>query len=452
MPEGEARALPEGYELRQVLRVGAVTTVVSARSAEHGEVVLKLWNAPPPNDSALRAADREFQLHRSLSPEAAPHPNIVAFVDSQATGAEPPWIATRPGGVDLGEVLRDRSLGHDEAMRISLDILGGLAALHERKLVHGDVTPSNVLVYNGRAALCDLGLAGRSGATAPSIQIGTPEYMAPELIVDPSRPPDARSDVYAAGVVIGEVLDSVALPRAVDHLVYTQSVSANPADRPANAGLYARALRSAMDESSRADRTKERDHPRRRPRSRRHGLVAIAGTVGAALLLGGGWVVSQSLEGGSASPSAPSPGTVSPVATTTSPAMSFDLPRSGPVRSPFIAHGQVPADGRELVWLLQRGPRGIDLAKEPAVVDSSGAWQLRLDLGIGPCDESAHFTVMAFSELPNGPLHAIAREAERTGLETGIIPRIDPSWKMIGAKEYTLLQFRGRDNCPGSSN
>ena len=271
MPTGDDHQLPQGYTFRETLSRGRTITVVRAHSARHGEVVVKSWTEPLSDDAARAAFEREARLHESLSPDAAPHPNIVAFVEA-STDWELPWIATRPGGSTLSDVLAKRALGREEALRISRDILDGLSVLHERRLVHGDLTPRNILIYNGRATLCDLGLAGTPGELPLTPQVGTPEYMAPELLADPGRGPDCRSDVYAAGRVLGDVLDGQCLPPRMEHLVYARAVSARPSDRPSGAGALARAFRRAEPQSP-------------RPTTRRR-IAIFAGSLALALVAG----------------------------------------------------------------------------------------------------------------------------------------------------------------------
>lgn len=255
---------PEGFVLLEPLSRGPHSTVARARSARHGDVILKVLRDPSTRPRARTAFEREARLHAALSPDAAPRPNIVAFIATSTEGDERPWIATRPGGVALADVLARRSLGADEAARISRDILDGLAMLHQRGLAYGDLTPRNILIYNGRATLCDLGLGGRHGQARGSEQIGTPEYMAPELLSDPSRAPDARSDVYAAGLIIGEVVAGQNLTHRLDHLIFNRATSARADDRPADAGEFARSLAAA---------TRHRT-PRRR-RFRRTAVISV---------------------------------------------------------------------------------------------------------------------------------------------------------------------------------
>lgn len=98
------------------------------------------------------------------------------------------------------------------ALRIARGVAEGLAAVHEAGMLHRDVKPPNVLLRaDGTPVLTDFGLAialreyGQANHLTPSnVIVGTADYMAPEQIA--GEPPDARTDVYALGVVLYEML------------------------------------------------------------------------------------------------------------------------------------------------------------------------------------------------------------------------------------------------------
>jgi serine/threonine-protein kinase len=96
-----------------------------------------------------------------------------------------------------------------EAIRLAREIAAGLAAAHEVGVVHRDLKPDNVLLASsGRVALTDFGIAASFAAgdrDATTSFVGTPDYMAPEQ-VDGSMVPDARTDLYALGALLYELL------------------------------------------------------------------------------------------------------------------------------------------------------------------------------------------------------------------------------------------------------
>jgi len=146
---------------------------------------------------------------------------IMAFVDG-TTLAE--LIDAHPGG-----------LPEAQALDMMLDILKGLNHAHEHGVLHCDVKPANVLVSRDqRARVTDFGIARDVGPAAAGMGgavVGTPEYMSPEQIEDPQRV-DHRADVYAAGVVLFEMLTG-RLPfvhGAEDRGVRFPQLTAEPAD------------------------------------------------------------------------------------------------------------------------------------------------------------------------------------------------------------------------------
>ncbi len=146
---------------------------------------------------------REAQAAGSLH-----HPNIVAIYE-YGEDEEQAWIAMEL--VD-GKSLRDHLLEgwRPEITSLPLvieDLLEALDYSHARGVVHRDVKPGNVLVSNmGDAKISDFGIARieRSEMTQTGEVLGTPYYMAPEQF--DGQPADERTDIYAAGVIIYEVL------------------------------------------------------------------------------------------------------------------------------------------------------------------------------------------------------------------------------------------------------
>ncbi len=136
-------------------------------------------------------------------------PNVVAIYD-QGSDHGLHFIAMEyvPGRT-LRQVLNERGrIGEREALDIISGILTGLSAAHEAGLAHRDVKPENVLLTPaGVVKVADFGLARAvSGAvdTRSGVIIGTAAYLAPEQVT--GGMPDARTDVYAAGVVLYEML------------------------------------------------------------------------------------------------------------------------------------------------------------------------------------------------------------------------------------------------------
>ncbi|WP_407696420.1 Stk1 family PASTA domain-containing Ser/Thr kinase [Sphaerisporangium corydalis] len=137
------------------------------------------------------------------------HPNVVHVFD-QGTDGEHVYLSMEyvPGRT-LRDVLRDRGrLPAREALEIMIPVLAALGAAHQAGMVHRDVKPENVLLTDdGRVKVVDFGLARAVDAgnqTKTGVMIGTIAYMSPEQVT--AGVADARSDVYAAGVMLFELL------------------------------------------------------------------------------------------------------------------------------------------------------------------------------------------------------------------------------------------------------
>ncbi len=144
------------------------------------------------------------------------HPNVVSVLDfDRDTKGRPYLIMEYVAGVDLAALIDTGPVPYPVAIFILRELLSGLGYLHEPRergrrwgLVHRDVTPRNVLLsWLGEVKLADFGLAevleGAMTAGANTI-VGTPGYMSPEQANREAL--DGRSDLYAVGVVLWELL------------------------------------------------------------------------------------------------------------------------------------------------------------------------------------------------------------------------------------------------------
>ena len=164
------------------------------------------------------------------------HRNVVEIVDFGFAEGEIPYMVMEfLHGQSLGAYLElNGKLAFEEAAKIVAGTLRGLAAVHSAGLVHRDIKPDNIFLVDDPeegfyAKLVDFGLsrrAGRSDMTAEGTLMGTPQYMSPEQ-ASGSTDLDARTDIYAVGVVLYEMLsgqvpfDSDSLADILSNVIHT---------------------------------------------------------------------------------------------------------------------------------------------------------------------------------------------------------------------------------------
>jgi tetratricopeptide (TPR) repeat protein len=194
------------YEIRRVLGSGGYAIVYLAHDCRlNSEVALKVMRADRNSPAALTRFRREVNIAR----EAA-SPRLVRVYDIGIDGDLWYLMMEVVRGESLRERMRRGPLAIAEAIEITKEILEGLAALHALKVVHRDLKPENILLdADGVPKLADFGLARfideeHARTTVTGAVIGTTDYLSPEQAL--GRPIDARSDLYALGVVLFEML------------------------------------------------------------------------------------------------------------------------------------------------------------------------------------------------------------------------------------------------------
>ncbi|WP_031085913.1 serine/threonine-protein kinase [Streptomyces sp. NRRL WC-3549] len=143
------------------------------------------------------------------------HQNVVAVHDVIEDGNQVWIVMELLNSRSLADLLREQQpLSVPHAARIGLQVLRGLTAVHEAGVLHRDVKPHNILFRpDGRALLMDFGIATFEGAaqvTRTHEIIGTPQYLAPELLSrtpEHPHPATAASDLWALGVTLYEMVE-----------------------------------------------------------------------------------------------------------------------------------------------------------------------------------------------------------------------------------------------------
>jgi serine/threonine-protein kinase len=211
----------ERYEIQEVLGVGGTGIVYRAIDRSLDEVLaLKMLRPELLTDDprALEELKQELRLTRRVS-----HRNIVRTYDFGMSRGVPFLSMEYVEGTSLQTVLAHRgALPTSVVTALAKQLMRALEAAHEQGVMHGDIKPANLLLAtDGLLKVTDFGVATLVRRPAPSrpaapaeervsppqlagAVVGTPEYMAPELLLGGT--PDVSSDLYAAGMVLHECL------------------------------------------------------------------------------------------------------------------------------------------------------------------------------------------------------------------------------------------------------
>lgn len=196
------------YRVEKLLGEGGFGRTFLARDEQVGRaVVLKIARVADEHEAKrlLREARVVARLH---------HTNVVTVFDVEQVAGDVVLVMEYVDGGSLAERLRAGPLPWAQAHPIFDDLLAGLEAAHGQGILHRDLKPANILLTkDGRAKLCDFGVARAPAGTgtmsggslsADGTQPGSLHYMSPEQVRGKAL--DARSDLYALGVVWYEML------------------------------------------------------------------------------------------------------------------------------------------------------------------------------------------------------------------------------------------------------
>ncbi len=200
------------YKVLEVMAAGSMGSVYKAERVPVGKLVaVKFLHASLGSDNEFAARfERETRVMSKLN-----HPNCVSVLDFGAFEGEPYLVMDFVDGTTLRARIDKGAVPPEQALAIARQMAAGLAHAHAQGVVHRDIKPANVMItddigHGERVRLLDFGLARLRGnvgrdATQTNLVVGTPNYMAPEQTV-PGATVDARTDVYAVGVVLFEMI------------------------------------------------------------------------------------------------------------------------------------------------------------------------------------------------------------------------------------------------------
>jgi serine/threonine protein kinase len=199
---------------RVVTRIGrgGMADVYRAEDLAEGRpVALKVFR-----DDIAEAVDPSRTTRETKLLSGVHHPTVVEVLGASSPEAQLTFLVMElVPGCDLGHLVGNGPLEPERAREIACDVADALALLHERRLVHRDVKPANILVLDGEAAaatgvaakLTDLGIAlavDDTRLTATDSILGTAAYLSPEQVRGGAVGP--ASDVYSLGLVLIESL------------------------------------------------------------------------------------------------------------------------------------------------------------------------------------------------------------------------------------------------------
>jgi serine/threonine protein kinase len=200
--------LGDRFVVEQILGAGSSGAVYGVRDElmGRGAALKVLWEEADEGDPAFERLRREILAAQSIQ-----DPRVVAIYELLILEGRPALVMERVEGSTLRQrIQREGPMPPEEAARVLRDILGALVLLHAAGIVHRDVKSGNILLApDGAVKLGDFGLVkgddlGGVTLTATGTTLGTPGYMAPEVIRGETATP--RSDLYGAGVILFELL------------------------------------------------------------------------------------------------------------------------------------------------------------------------------------------------------------------------------------------------------
>ena len=202
-------ALSGRYTIERELGRGGMATVYLARDDRQGRrVAIKVLHPDLSTALGPERFQREIEIASSLT-----HPNIVPLYESGSAEGSLYYVMPFIEGETLRARLdREKQLPLEDAIRIACEIAGALDYAHRHGVIHRDVKPANILLEDGHAVIADFGIAralsratGEHTLTVTGVTLGTPSYMSPEQ-ASAEREIDGRSDIYALGCVVYEML------------------------------------------------------------------------------------------------------------------------------------------------------------------------------------------------------------------------------------------------------
>ncbi len=198
-----------GYRITDPLHEGSQTVVLRAvRERDGAAVLLKTVRADTPTPEQFARWSHEHDVLRRLEGQRVP-----AVLDLLIAQDRPVLVLADTGATALRSKIADLRLGIGEVLDLAIGIADALASVHERRVIHKDLNPGNIVVGGapGEVRIIDFGIASllsreAADATPTGVVEGTLAYVSPEQTGRINRAVDARTDFYSLGVTLYEIL------------------------------------------------------------------------------------------------------------------------------------------------------------------------------------------------------------------------------------------------------
>ena len=203
----EGQVLDDRYVIEKLIGIGGMAVVFRARDKflNNMTVAIKMLKDDAATDEVIvKRFKNEGRAEGMLK-----HPNIVGVYDVNIKGEYKYMVMEHVYGITLKDYLsaKNEPLKFDEIMSYTMQILKALTKAHENGIIHRDIKPQNVMVFQtGQIKLMDFGIAKLPNAqtiTVTDKAVGTVYYMSPEQAG--GKKVDARSDIYSLGAMMYEL-------------------------------------------------------------------------------------------------------------------------------------------------------------------------------------------------------------------------------------------------------
>ncbi len=202
-----AEGLPEGLEVLGRIDTGGTAHVYKAQEGDGGDVVaLKVFFRRATDEVGLGRFLREAGLLAEID-----HPNILSIRQHGIHEGRPYIVMDFVPGATLDRILRKGPLPERTALAICQRICETIDFIHGQNIIHRDLKPSNIMVKKGgHVVLLDFGFMKSFADDEIMLEqrrtLGTPAYMAPEMVEGELHESDERTDIFSLGAILYEML------------------------------------------------------------------------------------------------------------------------------------------------------------------------------------------------------------------------------------------------------